>query len=1057
MESVKDMLSPGLYEQIINQALNSELSEIPEACKSIAPIDRAEASKVLAQYLADVVQKGMENLLDNGGDISAQIGLANQIVTLIQNTTQEADFAALHVDQRAEQLLALLRQEDPRLAIGKTAANLDRPETSIARSSLFTGAIKEPQMYTELKKEIVSADRIDMLVSFIKWSGLRLLMEELREFTQNGGELRIITTSYMGATDLKAIEELRALPNTRIKVSYDTKRTRLHAKTYVFYRNTGFTTAYVGSSNLSNAAISSGLEWNVKVTRRDLPETIDKIAATFESYWNASEFEYYSEEQKERLARALKAEKYFDSNNAAIYTMDITPYSYQQEILDKLEAERTIRGYTRNLVVAATGTGKTVISALDYKRFCKQNPGKPCRLLFIAHREEILRQSLYTFRAVLKDANFGELFVDNYKPESIDHLFVSIQTFNSQDFTAKTASDFYDYIVVDEFHHAAAPTYQKLLSYYNPKILLGLTATPERMDGKSVLPYFYHRIAAEIRLPEAIDRKLLCPFQYFGVTDTVDLSRLKWSAGGYDKGELSNLYTLSGTVANRRADLVVNSLLRYVTDIDEVKGLGFCVSIEHAEFMCRYFNQRGIPSIFLTGKSTDEERNTAKGKLVSGEIRFIFVVDIYNEGVDIPEVNTVLFLRPTESLTIFLQQLGRGLRLAEGKDCLTVLDFIGQANKRYRFEDKFAALLSNTSHSVTREIKDGFVSAPKGCYIQLEKKAARYILDNIRASYGNTAGLVSRVASFTEDSGLELTLANFLDYYHLDPRTIYKFSSFSRLCARADVIEDFSEPMEDLLIKAFARLAVIDSRQWIRFLLDLLPRLDDVNFAALSEREQRMLQMFYVTVWGKAAEDWAADEVLDNLYALSDSSVLLGELLSLLRYRYEQIDFIDEPVELGFDCPLDLHCTYTRDQLLVAMDFLKPATVREGVKWLPEKQLDVFFVTLNKADKDYSPTTMYKDYSINESLFHWQSQSTTAADSPTGQRYIHHRERGSKVLLFVREFKTDRISGGAEAYTFLGTANYVKHEGSRPMNITWKLDRPIPAKFLKKTNKLVVG
>ena len=1057
MESVKDMLSPGLYEQIINQALNSELSEIPEACKSIAPIDRAEASKVLAQYLADVVQKGMENLLDNGGDISTQIGLANQIVTLIQNTTQEADFAALHVDQRAEQLLALLRRQDPRLTAGKTAANLERPETSIARSSLFTGAIKEPQMYTELKKEIVSADRIDMLVSFIKWSGLRLLMEELREFTQNGGELRIITTSYMGATDLKAIEELRALPNTRIKVSYDTKRTRLHAKTYVFYRNTGFTTAYVGSSNLSNAAISSGLEWNVKVTRRDLPETIDKIAATFESYWNASEFEYYSEGQKERLARALKAEKYIDSNNAAIYTMDIMPYSYQQEILDKLEAERTIRGYTRNLVVAATGTGKTVISALDYKRFCKQNPGKPHRLLFIAHREEILRQSLYTFRAVLKDANFGELFVGNYKPESIDHLFVSIQTFNSQDFTSKTTSDFYDYIVVDEFHHAAAPTYQKLLSYYNPKILLGLTATPERMDGKSILPYFHHRIAAEIRLPEAIDRKLLCPFQYFGVTDTVDLSTLKWSAGGYDKGELSNLYTLSGTVSNRRADLVVNSLLRYVTDIDEVKGLGFCVSIEHAEFMCRYFNQRGIPSIFLTGKSTDEERNTAKGKLVSGEIRFIFVVDIYNEGVDIPEVNTVLFLRPTESLTIFLQQLGRGLRLAEGKDCLTVLDFIGQANKRYRFEDKFAALLSNTSRSVTREIKDGFVSAPKGCYIQLEKKAARYILDNIRASYGNTAGLVSRVASFTEDSGLELTLANFLDYYHLDPRAIYKFSSFSRLCARADVIEDFSEPLEDLLTKALARLAVIDSRRWIRFLLDLLPRLDDVDFAALSERERRMLQMFYVTVWGKAAEDWAADEVLDNLYALSDSSVLLGELLSLLRYRYEQIDFIDEPVELGFDCPLDLHCTYTRDQLLVAMDFLKPVTVREGVKWLPEKQLDVFFVTLNKADKDYSPTTMYKDYSINESLFHWQSQSTTAADSPTGQRYIHHRERGSKVLLFVREFKTDRISGGAEAYTFLGTANYVKHEGSRPMNITWKLDRPIPAKFLKKTNKLVVG
>ena len=1051
------MLHPGLYEQVVNNAITCELAEIPEARKALAPIDQAEASKILTQYLSDVVQKGLENVLDNGGDLSAQVELVNQIVDLIHNTTQEADFATLGVGQRAEQLLALLRERDPRLAAGKTAFDLERPETSIAQSSLFTGAVHEPKMYTELKREIVSAERIDMLVSFIKWSGLRLLMDELREFTQNGGVLRVITTSYMGATDVKAIEELRALPNTQIKVSYDTKRTRLHAKTYVFYRDTGFTTAYVGSSNLSNAAISSGLEWNVKVTRRDLPETIDKIAATFESYWNSSEFEYYSEDQKERLARALRAERYFDTGSETAYTMDIMPYAYQQEILDRLEAERTVRGYTRNLVVAATGTGKTVISALDYRRFRKKNPDRPCRLLFVAHREEILKQSLYTFRAVLKDANFGELLVGSYRPERIDHLFLSIQTFNAQDFSSKTAPDFYDYLIVDEFHHAAAPTYQKLLDYYQPKLLLGLTATPERMDGKSILPYFSNRIAAEIRLPEAIDRKLLCPFQYFGVTDTVNLNSLKWSAGGYDRGQLSNLYTFSGAAANRRADLVVSALLKYVTDIDQVKGLGFCVSIEHGEFMCRHFNKHGIPSMFLSGKSSEEERNAAKGRLVRGEVRFLFAVDIYNEGVDIPEVNTVLFLRPTESLTVFLQQLGRGLRLAEDKECLTVLDFIGQAHKRYNFAEKFAALLSNATRGVAREIKDGFISAPKGCYIQLERMAARYILDNIRASYGNTAGLVSRAASFTEDSGLTLTLANFLDYCHLDPRTMYKFCTFSRICVRADVREDFTEPLESTLTKAFTRFAVIDSRRWIRFLLDLLPRLDDVDFDSLSPAEQRMLQMFYVTVWGKPAENWSSDEVLDNLYALSDSPVLLGELLELLHYRYEQIDFIDEPVELGFDCPLDLHCTYTRDQLLAALDFMRPATVREGVKWLPEKQLDVFFVTLNKADKDYSPTTMYNDYSINENLFHWQSQSTTAAESPTGQRYIHHKERGSRVLLFVREFKVDRISGGAEAYTFLGTANYMKHEGSRPMNITWKLDRPIPAKFLKKTNKLVVG
>ena len=1049
------MLQPGLYEQVINQKLDNELSIIPEDRQSTAPIDKAEASKVLAQYLSEVVQQGLDNVVDNGGDISAQIALTNKIVSLIQNTTKEADFASMGVAQRAEQLLALLRENDPRLILGKTANDVERPETSVAQSSLFTGAIHEPQMFSELKKEIGSSNQIDMLVSFIKWSGLRLIMDELRDFTQNGGQLRIITTSYMGATDIKAIEELSKLPNTEIKVSYDTKRTRLHAKTYVFYRDTGFTTAYVGSSNLSNAAISSGLEWNVKVTAKDLPSTIQKITATFDSYWNSSEFEFYKEEERERLFRALRAERMMGDGSSRAFVFDIHPYPYQQEILDKLHAEREVRGLNRNLVVAATGTGKTVISAFDYRRFCKNNPGQRNRLLFVAHREEILRQSRDTFQGVLKDPNFGELFVGSFTPASLDHLFISVQTLNSQALYDSLPADYYDYIIVDEFHHAAAPTYQKLLNHFNPQILLGLTATPERMDGKSILDYFGGRCAAEIRLPEAIDRKLLCPFRYFGVADTVDLTDLRWVRGGYDRSQLSNLYSLNRSIAERRADHIIRSLDKYMTDMDVVKGLGFCVSIEHAKFMAEYFNAAGIPSICLVGASGDEERNTAKKRLVDGEIRFIFVVDIYNEGVDIPEVNTILFLRPTESLTIFLQQLGRGLRLSEGKDCLTVLDFIGQANRKYNFEDKFAALLANTNHSVQYELKNGFVSAPKGCYIQLEKKAAKAILDNIKSSFGIKSGLVSRIATFEEDSGLPLSLTNFVTYYRLDVRAIYSKFSFSRLCVIAGIRENFQEPVETVLTKAFGRLSAIDSRRWIQFLLKLLPHLDDTDFGKLSPIEKRMLQMFYITVWGKSVADWNSDEVLDNLYTLADSPVMLMELMELLQYKYDHIDFIDAPVDLGFDSPLDLHCTYTRDQLLVALDFMNPNSVREGVKWLPEKQIDVLFVTLNKSDKDYSPTTMYKDYSINETLFHWQSQSTTTDTCSVGQRYINHRSRGSKVLLFVREFKNDLV--GAAPYTFLGTVNYVKHNGSRPMNITWKLDHPIPAKYLKKTNKLVVG
>ena len=1046
------MLKNGLYEEVINKGLGEELDSSQDKLIKSAPIDKAEAAKILSKYITQVVERGLDNIVDNGGDIQSQIELANKIVSTIKSETRESDFDSLSVDKRAEQLLALFDKTNSIYGINERA-EIVRPVTSIAQSSLFTGAVHEPQMGTELKKEIASCDRIDFLVSFIKWSGLRIIYEDLKAFTSNGGKLRILTTSYMGATDIKSIEMLSQLSNTEIKVSYDTKHTRLHAKTYIFYRYTGFTTAYVGSSNLSNAAMTSGCEWNVKATAQDLPDTIKKICATFESYWNSDEFENYTSEQHDKLRDAIIRERGVDNSPDVAYFFDVTPYPYQQEILDKIQAERQIRGNFKNLIVAATGTGKTVISAFDYKNFCKKL-GRPANLLFVAHREEILKQSVATFRGILKDNNFGDLFVGNEKPTSLNNLFVSIQTFNSRALTSVTTPDFYDYIIVDEFHHAAAHSYQELLTYYKPKVLLGLTATPERMDGKSILEYFNNRITAEIRLPEAIDRKLLCPFQYFGVTDEVDLSDLKWERGGYNRKELSNVYTINQAVACRRANLIIQSIFKYVTDINEVKGLGFCVSKEHAKFMSDYFNAKNIPSMYLVSETSDEERNSAKRRLVEGYVRFIFVVDIYNEGVDIPEVNTVLFLRPTESLTIFLQQLGRGLRLCEGKDCLTVLDFIGQANKNYNFESKFAALLDNTSRGVINELNNGFVSAPKGCYIQLEKLAKEYILNNIKASFGATAGLISKLSCFEEASGLPLNLANFVEYNHLDIRTIYAHeNSFSRLSARACVRDNFTEDGEEIITKALARICAINSRRWLKFLLNILPFIETSTAKDFDDCQKRMLRMFEFTIWPNTDSEDNISRTIEKLASLKNSPVMFGEMLELMQYGFDKIDFVDEPVELGFDCPLDLHCNYTRDQIFVALDYLKPSVVRQGVKWLPEKKLDVFINTLNKAEKDYSPTTMYNDYSINEWLFHWQSQSTTSDTSPTGHRYIHHAEMGSKVLLFVREYESDIV--GTAPFTFLGLAEYKSHEGSKPMSIVWQLRAPIPAKFIKKTNKLI--
>ena len=409
-----------------SQHLSEELASVAEPLKAVEPLDKAEAPRALAGYVAEATRAALEAMPEDNSE--ARVKLVNEVIRLLSQQKEELEQQS--VDSPAQKLLQIMDPEDPDLVTGTTAAKVPRPETPMATSSLFTGSAHEPPMFMELQKEISTADRIDMLVSFIKWSGLRLIIDQLKEFTKRGGLLRVITTSYMGATEIKAVEELAALQNTEVKVSYDTARTRLHAKTYVFSRDTGFTTAYVGSSNLSNAAVSNGLEWNLKLTAKDQPDTLRKINATFDSYWNSDEFELYSPDARQRLATALKGERYHGT--VPEFVFDIRPYPYQQMILDQLRAEREVRGYYRNLVVAATGTGKTVIAALDYRGWQKAHPGENNRLLFIAHREEILKQSIATFRGVLKDPNFGELWVGGNKADNLDNLFISVQTMNSQ-------------------------------------------------------------------------------------------------------------------------------------------------------------------------------------------------------------------------------------------------------------------------------------------------------------------------------------------------------------------------------------------------------------------------------------------------------------------------------------------------------------------------------------------------------------------------------------------------------------------------------------------------
>lgn len=1048
------MLKQGIYEEVINNQLKDRLNILDGERIEITKekLDVEEARKVLSTYISSITRKALNYVRDHYTKdkeaLLEQINVCNNIIETLSKKLDDEEFNKLQIDQDGEILQSIYSKLNSIRSVEKK--KVVRPVTSIAESSLFTGSSYEPNMVSELKKEILTSNEVNFLVSFIKWSGIRLIYDELKKFTNGGGVLRVITTSYMEATDYKALIELGKLQNTEIKISYDVNRTRLHAKAYMFKRETGFSTAYIGSSNLSNPALTSGLEWNLKITENDSIDIIKKFVSTFESYWNDEEFESFDVEQasdRKKLKASLQRK---EQKQEIHFSFDIRPYHYQKEILDNLQVERETFNRYKNLLVAATGVGKTVISAFDYKRFKQKS--ESAKLLFVAHREEILKQSIDTFRAILKDFNFGDLLVGNTSASSFDHLFVSIQSFNSKQLHDKISRDFYDFIIVDEFHHAAAQSYRKLLSHFNPKVLLGLTATPERMDGRDILnTYFDGRIASEMRLPEAINRKLLSPFHYFCVTDTVDLSSLKWSRGGYEVRELENVYT-SNTI---RSNQIIKSLYKYVTDIDEVKGLGFCVSVKHAKYMANYFNKSGIPSVALHSESDKEVRDIAQSQLLAGKIKFIFVVDLYNEGVDIPDINTILFLRPTESLTVFLQQLGRGLRLTDDKECLTVLDFVGQAHKNYRFEDKFRALVGRTKYSIEHYVNEGFSNLPKGSFIQLQKQAKEYILRNIRSAANNKRNLMTRMTYFEQDTGLELTLNNFLTHYNL---TIYDFygrngdRSFQRMLVEADLTEDFSVKYESQITRRLHKLFHLNSYQLLTFFIRLVRSQGKV--IATNENERLMINMFYYSFFQNDPAKEGFITVQQALQAILDNKQMRHEILEVLTYNLKTLHILEKPNSFAFDTPLSVHSTYTSEQVLAALGYFNAEArpgFREGVKYFKDKKLDIFFTTLNKSEKDFSPSTMYESYAINEQLFHWQSQSTLTENAPTAQRYINHRSKDHKIALFVREYKSEY--GYTSPFTYLGTCHYVKHSGEKPISFIWKLDEKMPPSLYEIANK----
>jgi superfamily II DNA or RNA helicase/HKD family nuclease len=1004
-------LPTGLYEQLVTEAL---LRDSDELLRILRPVDESESADLLGEYVGRAVARLLAGL-----PADSRVERANAILQTLAEGL---------ISQGPQQLLALARQEEP----GVWRLLQTRPSLPLSRPALLTNSSSDPKLGAELRAELATADRVDLLCAFVKWYGLRVLEAQLEDLQARGVPLRVLTTTYMGATDRTALDRLVRDFGAQVKINYETQSTRLHAKAWLFRRVSGYDTAYVGSSNLSRAALLDGLEWNVKLAGSHTPELLTKFEATFDSYWEDPSFLLYDPDtDQERLNEALAVAGGIHDRNNVTFTisgLEVRAYPHQQQILDQLSVEREVHDRHRNLVIAATGTGKTVIAALDYARM----PNRPT-LLFVAHRKEILEQSLRTYREVLADGAFGELYVDGAKPERWRHVFASIQSLHAYGAT-NLASDHFAVVVVDEFHHAEAGTYQRLLDHLRPVELLGLTATPERTDGVDVRSFFGGRAAAELRLWDALEADLLCPFHYFGVSDETDLSTLGWRRGDYDATALDGIYTGN----DARVRIVLRELRNMVPDVGGMRALGFCASVSHAEYMADRFRAAGVPALAVSAGTGREERARALQMLRDRAVNILFAVDLFNEGLDVPDVDTLLLLRPTQSATVFLQQLGRGLRRTPDKPVLTVLDFIGQQRREFRFDLKYRALTGTTRSGLERQLDQGFPFLPSGCELVLDSVARDVVLDNVRRQLKfNRKELVQDIRSHG-DLPLELWLRE----SGRELSDVLKGASWTALRRAAGLPVPPAGPAEDYLLKRTSSVVHVDDPERAGLYTQLLA--GAFSYDDLGERERRFARMLFFSLWptGRHESYQAGFELLMRHPAVID------ELRQMIALGLSRAEHVTQPLGVGLqDVTMRISAHYSREEVLAALDWANlqrwPGPFVAGVVWSEAAQTDAFLVTLRKNEHEYSPTTMYRDYAISPDLFHWESQNTTSTGSLTGQRYVNHRAGGSHVLILARQTKETEW-GGPRPYLCLGPSEYVSHESDRPMGITWRLRAPLP-------------
>jgi superfamily II DNA or RNA helicase/HKD family nuclease len=1033
-------LPHGLYDLVLTLAAEHSLQQATSAKGDLRDLTAEEAAERLSEALGSELRRLLADVPGAPKDqLQRQVALINGLLREVRTYLQ--------VEEQESETIAepprILRAVHSRIAPPPTW-----PETGLAAPFLFTAGKGSPALVTELRREAAACDSIDILVSFITVSGVRKLIDVLRSVTAVGasGEgrtrIRVLTTTYTGATQLEALDQLARLNGCQVKISLDGRRTRLHAKAWIFHRQTGFGSAYVGSANLSGAALMGGLEWTVKITERGQQALYGRAKAHFDTLWLDDEFTAYNPDDadcRQSVASALKREGGFGDRPMQGF-FDIQPKPFQKEMLADLERERE-QGRTRNLLVAATGTGKTIVAALDYRATCQRLGGQHPRILFVAHRAQILRQALRTYREVLRDHSFGEVLSGGVVPAQFDHLFATIDSLTTRGLVEQLGPDYWHTVVIDECHRLAANRFHKLVTAIDPICLLGLTATPERADGVPIQQYFTPRPdrspAVELRLWDALDMQLLAPFEYFAVDDDTDFSGVPWESAG----ERSAIEMC--VVGNRaRARKIVDEWRRLAGDPREGRALVFCVSVRHAKFMGEQLAAAGIPVMVVTGETPKADQLRAPHRLARGEVSALVTVDLYNEGVDIPEVDTLLLLRPTQSPVLFQQQLGRGLRLNPPKkqSCL-VLDFVGVHRADFRFDRLFSTITGLSRRELIEAVEHGFTDLAPGCHIHLQRQTREQVLRSLRSlTQQRWSRLAAELHAFAGLRGRrDVALAEFLREQRVELAEVYRESGaagWTNLKEAAGLLDTAVADEEARLSARFGSLLHVDDPDYIDSIRDASAS----RHSGLAGDVTRQTMMTF-QVLGR--EGVGGPQVLrERLRSYGRCALELEELADVLASRSR----VDAVTLLGAeDVPLRLHAGYQVREVQAAFGLIQEGRffpLTAGVLPIHQRRMELLFVTLDKS-QGFHDRIAYHDYAVSPSRFHWQTQNTAGPDTKVGRRYIESASNGWSFQLFVRARKGDPYRACGPVYI----ADPADIRGDRPMSIEWMLKVPLPPRL----------